>query len=101
MVRMTSEQARRFLQNVSEEHIFYCSDSRVARSLEDLRDALASMADETFAYHCNPEKSDFSNWVADTIKDEKLSRDLRKSVNRAQAARSVQNRIAFLNSKLV
>jgi len=47
----------------------------------------------------NPDKNDFSNWVRDIIKDEQLAKDLGKALNRAQAARSVAERIAFLSSR--
>ena len=58
------------------------------------------MSDETFYYHSNQEKRDFSNWVQDVIKDEKLARDLAKSENRLQAARRVAEGEAFLSKKL-
>jgi hypothetical protein len=68
--------------------------------MKELGEALTSMADETFAYHSNEEKKDFSNWVRDIIRDEKLARDLQKSLNRTQAAKRVAERVAFLSSKL-
>ncbi len=55
--------------------------------------------DETFSYHSNETKTDFSNWVRDVIGDEKLSRNLLKSTTRAQAAKSVANRVAWLKTR--
>jgi hypothetical protein len=101
MAKILRQDAERLLGDVPEEYAFRCSDGGVFRNMRELGVALDNMTDETFAYHSSQSKSDFGSWVADMIKDEKLARDLRKSANRAQGAKSVQNRIAFLNSKLV
>ncbi len=101
IVRITRQDAERLLANVPEEYVFRCYDSRIFRNTKELGEALTSMTDETFAYHSNESKSDFSNWVRDIIKDGKLAGGLKKSKNRAEAAKSVASRIAFLSSKLV
>jgi hypothetical protein len=100
IIPITSEGAKRRLSNVSEGHVFWCCDGSVFRNMRDLEDGLFRMSDETFACHSNTEKKDFSNWVNDVIKDEKLARDLAKSRNRAEAARFVSDRITFLSSKM-
>jgi hypothetical protein len=100
MPRILKQDAERLLANVPEQHVFWCCDGRVLRNMKELGEALANMTDETFAYHSNEEKKDFSNWVRDIIKDEKLARDLEKSLSRTQAAKSVAERIAFLSGKL-
>lgn len=71
------------------------------KSLQELELALKEMTEEAFRYHSNEAKSDFSNWVRDVIGDEKLSRDLQKSTTRAQAAKSLADRIAWLKGKLM
>jgi len=38
------------------------------------------MNEETFGYHSNETKSDFSNWVKDVIGDEKLAADLKRAL---------------------
>jgi hypothetical protein len=101
MARILRQDAERLLGDVPGEYAFKCCDGGVFRNMRELGIALNNMTDETFAYHSNESKSDFSNWVADLVKDEKLARDLRKSVDRVQAAKSVEKRIAFLQSKLV
>ncbi len=100
MPRMPREEAESYLANVPDEYVFWCHDGVVLRNLRDLKGALGTMSDETFAYHSNSEKSDFSNWVNDVIGDEKLARDLKKSPDRSLAARTVSQRIAFLESRL-
>ena len=100
MARILREEAERYLSNVPEEYAFHVQDGRVLRNMHDLGEALNSIADETYAYHVNGSKNDFSRWVADIIRDEKLTRDLTKASNRNQAAKRVAEREAFLRSKL-
>ena len=62
---------------------------------------LSSRCDEeTFRHHSSESRNDFSNWVRDVIGDEKLSRDLLKSTTQAQAAKSIDDRVAWLKSKI-
>ena len=90
--------AKELKANVPDEYVFRCCDGRVFRSTKELGDALSTMSDETFAYHSNTEKSDFSNWVRDVIKDETLAEDMGKSPDRSQAAMLVATRISALMS---
>jgi hypothetical protein len=92
--------AAEWLADVPLEKQFWCSDGRILKNLAELENTLGEMSEETFGYHSNEVKSDFSNWVRDVIGDEKLARDLLKSVTRAQAMKNVANRIAWLNSKM-
>ena len=100
MAKITKQQAQKLLRDVSEEHVFYCVDGRVARNLEDLQNALANMSDDTFSCHANPDKNDFANWVADVIGDEKLAGDIREAADHLQALEAVSQRGAFLMSKI-
>ena len=54
------------------------------------------MSDETYSYHVNEEKFDFSMWVKDVIGDDDLANNLESATTRAQAARYVSNRLAQL-----
>ncbi len=89
-------EALRFLAEVPEEHVFHCMDGRILKDMKDLQEALDLMSDETFAHHSNLEKTDFSNWVAQVIGDNKLADDLENLVERVQAAEIVADRIASL-----
>jgi len=100
VVKITRAVARQWLGNVPEEKRFWCSDGRVLCNLSELETALRQMSEDTFRYHCNETKSDFSRWVKDVIGDEKLSRDLAKSTTQAQAAKSVASRLVWLKSKV-
>lgn len=100
MDKVTKLEAEKMLGDVPEEKRFFCCDGQVFKNLQELVTALKGMKEETFRYHSNETKSDFSNWVRDVIGDEKLSKDLRKSTTQDQAARKVADRIAWLKSKL-
>ena len=79
---------------------FTCHDGIHVKNLQELASALEQMSDDTFYYHVNESKNDFSKWVRDVIGDDKLSRDLDKTTNRLQAAKSVAARIGLLNTRV-
>ena len=100
MAKMLKKDAKKLLAKVPEEGQFWCRDGRLLRSTRELEQALIDMADETFAYHSNGERADFSTWVKDIIGDEKLAKDLARTTGRTQAAKSVTSRISVLDKTL-
>jgi alpha-amylase len=98
--RITKTQAKRFLARVPEQNAFWCSDGHVFRDIQELKDALPRMSDQTFCYHCNDEKKDFSNWIRDVIGDANLAKTLETVPDREQAARVVDERCSMLASKV-
>ena len=100
MTKILKHHAERRLADVPDQYVFWCHDGRVLRNLRELKDALEMMSDETYAYHANKEKNDFSNWVKDIIGDDKLARDLTRASDRRQAFEYVKTREVFLLSKL-
>jgi hypothetical protein len=58
------------------------------------------MSDETFRYHLAGGRNDFSKWIREVVRDDKLARDLSKAGSRIQASEAVADRISFLGSKL-
>ena len=99
-VKVSKQDAEKLLADVAEDRSFWCNDGQVFRNMRDLADGLSKMSDQTFAYHSNEEKRDFSNWLKDVIEDEKLAEDLESSAPRKQAARLVNERIKLLDMKL-
>jgi hypothetical protein len=99
MAKIQKEDARKYMADVPEEYVFRCQDSRGFKNLRELRDGLANMTEEVYAYHANAEKNDFSRWVRDVIKDEKLAADLQSSTSRSEAMKRVGTRVANLSKK--
>ena len=99
IVKLEESVARQRLADVPPEKQFWCYDGHAMRNLSELAAALKEINDETFAYHSNESKSDFSNWVKDVLGDEKLARDLQKSKLRSEAVKVVDNRIAWLKER--
>lgn len=100
MTKILKEDAERLLGAVPSEQEFWCCDNRSFASMRELGDGLATMSDETFAYHVNEAKNDFSNWARDVIGDQKLSRDLAKAETPGHAAKKVADRVSFLSGKV-
>jgi hypothetical protein len=99
MVAITKQIAMARLGGVPGEKRFWSNDGRYLSNLEELKTALEGMTDETYRFHSNETRSDFSKWVDEVIGDDKLAADLKKSATRMWAAKSVADRIRFLKSK--
>jgi len=100
MGRLMWQDAERFLNQVSAENGFQCSDGRVIRSLRELEDALAEMTASTFARHVSSGKNEFADWVRDVLGDTQLAQEIHEQRNRAHSAKSIARRIFFLRSQI-
>jgi hypothetical protein len=99
MAKITRKIARGWLADVPEDKAFWCTDGRVMKNLNELEKALLEMSDETFRYHANESKNDFSNWIQDVIGDVQLADNLRRNTTRTEAAQSIATRIAWLKAR--
>jgi protoporphyrinogen oxidase len=95
----TKKQTEKQLVKAPVEFVFWCHDGRIFSDLAELAEGLAAMSDETFAYHSNAEKQDFSNWVRNIIGDELLANYLYNLTDRLRAADYVSARITLLSGK--
>lgn len=100
MAETLKQEAKRLLADVPEEYVFRCRNGHILRNLKELGDEFNIMPDESYVFHANAEKNDFTNWLRDIIKDEKLANDLQKATNQAHAARLVTSRISTLSRRL-
>jgi hypothetical protein len=91
--------AEKRLAKVPAEYVFWCHDGCIFADLYELAEGLKTMSDETFAYHSNLEKHDFSNWIRDIIGDEQLADDLARASCRSEAVICVDARITWLTGK--
>jgi hypothetical protein len=88
--------AGKILAKAPETKVFWCNDGQIFRDLDELAEGLNRMSDETFTYHCNDSKNDFSIWVLEVIGDDELAGNLRASRNRQQAHKRVKQRYSDL-----
>jgi hypothetical protein len=100
MTTLTNQDAKKWLADVPEEYVFWCCDGRVMRNMQELAEALNTMADDVFAYHANQQRNDFSTWVRDIIRDDRLAADLLQVSSRTAAAIVVTQRAASLADSL-
>ena len=100
MAETLKQEAARLLADVPGEYVFRCCTGNILHNMKELGNELKTMSDESYAFHANAEKNDFTNWVRDIIKDERLARDLQKAPNRIQASKLVANKISLLSKRL-
>jgi hypothetical protein len=86
------DKANNILAKVPEAKVFWCNDGQVFEDLAALAEGLDRMSDETFTYHCNDAKNDFSIWVLEVIGDGDLAKNLKTLINRQQAHTRVKQR---------
>jgi hypothetical protein len=88
---------KRPLVNAPEEKVFWCTDGQIFRNIKDLSEGLSNMSDETFVYHSNAEKHDFSNWLMDVLGEEKLANELAKPMSRQKATGVARSMFLLFN----
>ena len=100
MAVRTREDAARVLSDTSGDKRFFCHDGCISENLPQLADCLNNMSDDSYNHHVTPLKNDFSNWIRDVFGDDKLANDLTDSDSRAEAAKTIKARIAWLQKKV-
>lgn len=99
MAVMAKTTAKKLLADAPDDKRFWVSDGKTVKNLAELGMALKQMSDETYSYHYNEEKCDFSTWVRDVIGDDELASNLENAATRAKAARYVSNRLTQLKNQ--
>ena len=93
------DDAAKFLCNAPAEQCFWVNNGPVLKNVEELADAVQQMNDDTYFYHANREKNDFSSWIRDVFHDQKLANDLLSSKNKESAVSKLRSRINSLKKK--
>ncbi len=96
--RMKKEEAEHILRNVPPENCFWVNNGPIIGSLEALRDSLSQIGDETFSYHVNNEKNDFSTWISEVVGDKTLARSIARVKTKQTLVKRVADRIDYLKS---
>jgi hypothetical protein len=86
--------AKRWLQK-AENGFTFVSGEKVS-SVEELRDALEKVSDDTIAFHCERFPNDMAVWVIDIIGDYELAELLNEATSRQQMQRFVADHVEML-----
>jgi len=100
VTKTKKELAELWLRDVPQDKVFWFHDGRMAKNLDELATTLREMTEETFHYHANGDKNDFSNWVRDVVGDVTLANQLQKATTQATAARKMETRLNWLRARL-
>ena len=96
---VTKEEAVKYLSDAPAEQCFWVSDGHVLKNLSELAGTLPQIDDNTYSYHANKEKNDFSKWVSDILGDKQLANDLLSSKTKNSAVKKLNSRLALLKRK--
>ena len=83
---LTKRQAKILLSNVSEKNKLNLVSGKSIYNLSELNNELKIMDDKSFSYHLN--NNDFTNWINDNIKDNKLGTQI-KSLNNKESINTI------------
>ena len=93
MSEIKDEDKKRLLSRVSPENYFRVANGTVIKGLKELDNSLENIGEETFRYHVNDYRNDFSTWIRDTIKDEELANQLLLTKDKSRTQVLVLRRI--------
>ncbi len=81
-VKKKKTEKKNILKDTNSNHYFFVKDGTILKNVLDLSKHLDKMADEVFKHHVNEIKNDFSNWIKDVFKEEKLAKELLKTTDK-------------------
>ena len=96
MAKITPQQAEQMLSDISPKKVFVLKKGGTIKSIGQLLEALKNMDDETFNFHVNNQKNDFSNWIRDVIQDADLAKSILKHNKKKDVQEIVDKRIKRL-----
>lgn len=94
--KITKEGAEYLLRNVEPERCFWVNNGQIISNLEGLEIAIKEMGKESFSYHVNKDKNDFSVWISDVIEDKTLAKDISKAKTKEKFLKKVKERVSYL-----
>ena len=69
---------------------FFVINGNILSRLTELPAALKAMDTDTYAYHVNSDKNDFSQWVSDVLGNKALATKLKKAKNKDDMATLIE-----------
>ena len=95
--KIQKDLALKILGDVNPAHCFYMCNGTILKNLEELLNALENIDDESYRFHANNEKNDFSSWIKDVLGDEELASNLRIK-DKEEATLILKDRIDYLKT---
>lgn len=90
-----SEEKQQFkgLSDAAPENYFRVANGTIVKNLKELDMAIENMSNETFKCHVSDVRNDFSIWIRDTIKDEKLANELLQTKDKCRTQLLILRRV--------
>ncbi len=83
-----AKNTKRTLVCAPNEQCFWTTDGKIIANLTELRDTLASMADDVFRHHVTKDRNDFATWIESVLQDPELAISI-KSAKKPNTARAI------------
>ncbi len=99
-IMLYAHKAQHFLRYVPSDKAFQCRDGQVCICLEDLKEALKEMDEDTFNHHHQGEINDFAAWIRDIIEDYYLSLGMEAAQHKNDALERLQERLNHWDRQL-
>jgi hypothetical protein len=68
-------------EKVGDDVAFHVIDGSTIKGVIELSDAIHDMSDDTYYYHSNKDKDDFSNWIKDVFGADDLADEMLRSAH--------------------
>jgi len=88
------------LKDVEPENCFWVNNGPIVRNIYELMGAIQHMKDETFKYHVNNEKNDFSTWIRDALNDAELVEELLKTTEKNKTLEKIRGRVEYIEREI-
>lgn len=96
---MVSVNEEDILKDVPSHHYFLARNGVTIKNLQELKTAIEQMDDASFKHHVNEEKNDFSEWIKNIIKDEKLAKNILSTFSKEKMMQIIEKRIKEAENK--
>ena len=85
--------------DINPENYFRVANGTVIKNLKELDMAIENMSEETFKCHVSEVRNDFSSWIRDVIKDDKLANELLQIKDRRLTQLAILRRVVEILAK--
>ena len=87
------------LSDVNPQNYFRVANGTVIKNLKELDMAIENMSEETFKCHVSEVRNDFSSWIWDVIKDDKLANELLQIKDRCLTQLAILRKVVEILAK--